>query len=154
MPRKQAPAAQPETPEVQSIQELLDGVELTEVRTYLLHAERGTYEADDAARIAVAVNHEGTILEVRCKLTASTGDSELAVDRSAVFTLQRPLSIPSTVMGEFVERVGVMTIYPYLREAVFTVASNLGVAPPVMGLLRAGSIKLTPDPDGSATAER
>ncbi|HEY8664929.1 MAG TPA: hypothetical protein VIL68_15080 [Propionibacteriaceae bacterium] len=154
MPRKQAPAAQPETPEVQSIQELLDGVELAEVRTYLLHAERGTYEADDAARIAVAVNHEGTILEVRCKLTASTGDSELAVDRSAVFTLQRPLSIPSTVMGEFVERVGVMTIYPYLREAVFTVASSLGVAPPVMGLLRAGSIKLTPDPDGSATAER
>ncbi len=133
--------------EVTSIQELLDGLELTEIRTYLLHAERGSFETDDEARIAVSVNHEGQVLELRCKLTASTGDSELAVDRSAVFALQRPMMIPPSVMSEFAERVGVMTVYPYVREGVFSVASSLGVAPPVMGLLRAGSIKLTAVPE-------
>lgn len=145
---------EPDLPEVQSIQELLDGLELTEVRTYLLHGERANSVADEEARIAVAVKHEGVLLEVRCKMTASTGDSELSVDRSAVFTLGHPQSIPASVLGEFVEKVGVMTIYPYLRESLFSLASSLGIAPPVMGLLRAGTVKLTADPDGSAVAER
>lgn len=145
---------EPGLPEVQSIQELLDGLELTEVRTYLLHGERANSVADDEARIAVAVEHEGVLLEVRCKMTASTGDAELSVDRSAVFTLGHRQAIPASVMGEFVEKVGVMTVYPYLRESLFSLASSLGIAPPVVGLLRAGSVRLTAASDGSASADR
>jgi hypothetical protein len=143
-----------EVPEVQSVQDLLDGLELTEVRTYLLHAERGSYEALDEARISVAVNHEDIFVEVRCRLTTTSDDCELAIDRSAVFTLNRPVVIPPPILAEFVEKVGVMTVYPYLREGLFSLAMNLGVAPPVIGLMRAGTVRLTADPNGSADEAR
>jgi len=139
--------------EAQTVQDLLDGLELTEVRTYLLHAERGAYQALDEAQISVAVNHEGRLLETRCRMTTANADSEFAVDRSAVFTLSRPLKISQSVMAEFVEKVGVMTVYPYLREGLFSLATHLGVAQPVIGLLRAGTLKLAPIPDGSGAVE-
>ncbi|MHB1010011.1 MAG: hypothetical protein ACYC1E_12400 [Propionibacteriaceae bacterium] len=127
-----------------SLVDLVDGLDVSEIRTYFLQAERGEYDGSGEARISVSARNEGGLLEVRCRLAASTEDCQVVVDRSAVFTLRLRLSIPEAVMGEFVEKVGVMTIYPYLREGAFSLASNLGVAPPVMGLLKAGSIRLMP----------
>lgn len=75
-------------------------------------------------------------------MALKTEDAELVVDRSAMFTHAEPLELGQETVREFIEKVGVMTVYPYLCESVFTLASNLGVSPPVMAFMRAGGIRV------------
>jgi hypothetical protein len=41
------------------------------------------------------------------------------------------------VLEEFVDRVGVMALYPFVRESIFSTATRLRVKAPVLGLLLA-----------------
>lgn len=120
--------------------ELLELTELTAIRTYSLHVEREERDEPLDARVAIAVQSTSSHLEVRCKMTLATEEASFIVDRSAVFTHTTPVDADEAVTREFIERVGVMAVYPYLREAVFTLASQTGVTPPVLSLIRGGSI--------------
>lgn len=131
-----------ESVRVDSAAELLEHTELAEIRTYALSAERHDSQETEQANIAVSVRTEPAWLETRCRLTLATDDATLVVDRSAIFTHRAPIEASDTAIREFVERVGVMSVYPYLREGVFTLAGNLGVSAPVMALIRAGQVRL------------
>jgi hypothetical protein len=136
---------------VESVQDLLALAELTEIRTYLLHGERSERDISEKALISVMARSEPTFLEARCRLTVGTDGTELVVERSAVFTFQQAVAVSEELVKEFVEKVGVMSVYPFLREGVFTLATNLGITPPVMALVRAGTVKLNTvisDPEG------
>lgn len=133
-------SAQPSV--ARTVLDLLARTELTEVRTYLLRAGRGTHADPDDPEMLISARVEPEWIEVRCRLTVQSSDADLVVDRSAVFSHTEPLEVSSETTREFIEKVGVMTVYPYLREAVTRLASDLGVSAPVMGLLRAGSIRV------------
>lgn len=45
-------------------------------------------------------------------------------------------------MGEFLERVAMMAVYPFQREALATYATRLRVPVPTLGLVRQGEIDL------------
>lgn len=141
---------EPEPIAVESVEDLVALAELTEVRTYLLHGERASRAEVVDARMSVMGKCEQSWLETRCRLTLGTEDSDLVVDRSAVFTFDRPVAPREDIVRQFVERVGVMSVYPYLREGASTLASQLGVAPPVLALMRAGTFKLTLATDQAA----
>lgn len=93
--------------------------------------------------MSVTARGEPDWIEIRCRLTVQTVDADLVVDRSAIFRYSEPLEVGSEVVLEFIEKVGVMSVYPYLREAVTRLATDLGVSPPVMGLLRAGTVRVS-----------
>jgi hypothetical protein len=74
----------------------------------------------------------------RITMTVHTPKARLAADIGVAYTFSEPLAVPQEIVAEFVEKVAVMAVFPFLRESVFTTATRLGVAPPVIGLLRAG----------------
>lgn len=135
-----------EATKIDSVIDLLTRTELTEIRTYLLHGERAERAESSDAQVSISARAEPALLEVRCRMVVETEDADLIVDRSALFTHSEPVALGKDAVREFVEKVGVMSVYPYLREGIFTLANNLGVSPPVMALMRAGGIQLSTDP--------
>lgn len=131
---------------VDSAADFLDQTELSEIRTYVLVAERRDSQDAEPARVAVSVRTDPRWLETRCRLTLTAEDATFIVDRSAVFTHRTAVTATDEATREFVEKVGVMSVYPYLREGVYTLAGNLGVSPPVMALILGW-----PDPSRSGT---
>ena len=129
--------------------DLLPLVELTAITTYeisgqrVAEAEASVQEVGDDFQVMVRLGAQD--LETRGRVRVQTSQAVLIADVSATYTFSEPVDLSSDVVGEFVERVGVMAIFPYLREAVHTTASRLGVDAPVLGLLRAGNFRISAD---------
>ena len=136
---------------VANVEEVVDATELRDVVFYRVLAERvedldpqQPAENEQAApAIRVLERHDATHVEVRCSLTFVGDGGRYEVDAAARYELAEPLEIPPSIMREFVSRVGLMAVYPYLRESLHLSASKLRLEAPVMGLLKAGAIELT-----------
>ncbi|MBI9113625.1 hypothetical protein [Sanguibacter suaedae] len=131
---------------------MLPVVELTEIKVYEITGRR--IDDPDAAvepeqSLDVQARGSENWFETRVKLSVDTSEAQLLADVGAVFTFSEPLKVPQVAAGEFVEKVGVMAVYPFLREHIFTTAGRLGVAPPVLGLLRAGTFTIASDQQDS-----
>ncbi|MEE2061737.1 hypothetical protein [Rhodococcus artemisiae] len=136
-------APQPRT--VTDARELLDLAELTDIVFYETYARRTSDGEDNPLAIQIALRREELVLEIRCRATVAGAGGEYLTDASAVFTLHEPIEAPDTVVAEFVERVGVMSVYPYLRESITQSAAKLGLDRPILKLLRPGDVHVTPD---------
>jgi len=132
---------------VTSAAELVKFAELVAITTYTVSGERHEDDSEHETQqeMAVAVREGDRGFETRIRMTQTTPEAELIADIGATYTLTQPVDLAPGVMNEFVERVGVMAIFPYLREAVSTTATRLGVPAPVYGLMRQGQVHLTPD---------
>jgi hypothetical protein len=136
------------------VEEVVDAAELRDVVFYKILAERvedtdPPQPADNESAspaIHVLERHDVTHIEVRCALSFVGEGGRYEVDAAARYELTEPLEIPPAIMREFVTRVGLMAVYPYLRESLHLSASKLRLKAPVMGLLKAGSIELTVEP--------
>lgn len=127
--------------------EMLPLAELTEIKVYEIGGRRlddadNVPEREPAESMSVHARGTDTWLETRLRLDVHTAEADLLADAGAVFSFNEPLDVPEAVVGEFVEKVGVMAVYPFLREQIFTTASRLGVPAPVLGLLRAGGFTI------------
>lgn len=129
--------------------ELLELTELTDIAFYEIGARRNPDVEDTPVSIDIALRREELLLEIRCRATVLGGGGEYLVDASAVFTLQEPVQAPEAAIAEFVERVGVMSVYPYLREAITQSAAKLGLDRPVLRLLRPGDVHVTSSRKGN-----
>lgn len=132
--------------------ELLEVAELTGVIVYEIHGRRNDpgEVVDDELRQELKVMARGdeNRLETRIHMRQHTDDAALLADIGVEYTLSEPCDVSESVLHEFVERVGVMAVFPFLRESLVTTASRLGVNAPVLGLLHAGSFRVDPA-DGS-----
>lgn len=147
-----------ETRRVSTIVDLVALVDLTGVRTFefsgrLLDAPADA-EIEERQDIQVHLRASPGDLQVRVRLTIQTDEAELVADCAAVFELKESdpneqIEIDDDVKREFVERVGIMAVYPFLRESIFATAVRLQVAAPVLGLLKAGQFSMTPNPQTS-----
>lgn len=133
---------------VASVMDLLAIADLTGITTYAISGERhgDGAEHETEQEMAVAVREGELGFETRIRMTQTTPEAKLVADIGATYTLEHPVDLAPGVMNEFVERVGVMAIFPYLREAVSTTATRIGVPAPIYGLMRQGQVHLTPDP--------
>lgn len=124
--------------------ELLRYTELTEVRTYELRGRRVAAGEVSESTPDIAVKVGETTLETRMRLEVTTESAVLFSDMAVVYSFSEPLELAKEVVREFVERVGIMAVYPFVREAVFATAARLAVTPPVLGLLHAGTLTTGP----------
>lgn len=134
-----------ETTAVSSASEMLPLIELTAITSYEIAGRRASSpEADPigADDLNVMIRGDERSLETRARMHVVSTDAEFVADVSATYTYSHALEVPQEVVTEFVERVGIMTVFPYLREAIHTTASRLGVDQPVLGLIRAGGFRL------------
>lgn len=112
-------------------------------------------ETSDTLQILHQVN--GQRFLVRGRLTMETPQGVLIADAVAVFeraskeaTQSSPdTDQPSLVLSEadqrqFAESVAVPIVFPFLREAIHSGARKIGIKAPLLGILRPGSVQLTP----------
>ena len=117
--------------------------ELDGIRFYEVSGVRRDDARDPGVEIEVRLRRDEREIEIRCAAHVTAEDADYRSDASAVFTLNGPVEISDAALSEFVERVGVMTVYPYLRESIDQSAAKLGAARPTMKLLRPGDITVS-----------
>ncbi|WP_024286605.1 hypothetical protein [Cellulomonas sp. KRMCY2] len=141
--------------QIKDVVELLQASELSEIRYYQIAGVRverpdGEPVRETGQDLKVQVGGDANGLETRVLMTVSTEEANLAAEVGALYSFEEPLEIPQPVIAEFIEKVGVMAVFPFLRESVFTTATRLGVPAPVIGLLRAGELHVeAPDSEAS-----
>lgn len=145
-------------PALESAADLLPFVELTGIKTYemrgrLIDPELDTSDASGES-MQVMARAEDNMIEARLRFEKQTDDAVLLADVSALYKLSEPVDIPEAVLHDFLERVGVMAVFPFIRESVITTASRLGVEIPVLGLLRSGAFKIGIDQQGDTSESR
>ncbi|MFZ2177457.1 MAG: hypothetical protein WAW17_26205 [Rhodococcus sp. (in: high G+C Gram-positive bacteria)] len=134
---------------VADARELLELTELTDIVFFETGARRNPDVEETPLSMQIALRREELLLEVRCRATVSGSGGEYVADASAVFKLHEPIEAADDVITEFVERVGVMSVYPYLRESITQSGAKLGLDRPVLKLLRPGDIHVTVDDSDS-----
>lgn len=141
---------------IDSARDLLQMTELVGVKTYELRArllEEGVSatpadevdvdgsELDDPI-LELMVRHEGMLIEARLRFEQRTKEAVLNADIAVIYRMSEEREITGSALAEFLEKVGVMAAFPFVREATATSASRLGVPVPVLGLLRAGGFSV------------
>ncbi|GAB4083309.1 hypothetical protein GCU67_20985 [Modestobacter muralis] len=141
------------------VRDLVELASLSDVVFYQLSGERVEEDEDAAggeaheaaheedAPLEVLARHDAERIQVRVRCEALSRQGRFVADVAAEFALAEPVAIEGAVLREFVERVGVMAAYPFVREGLHSTASKLRVQAPLLQLLRANQISLTPNQD-------
>lgn len=142
---------------VTSARELLDLTRLADIVWYELSGRRlsedeiasaeDTSSAGDDVPLQVLARSSDEQIEVRVRTSAHSASARFSVDVGALFDLAEPVAVEADVMKEFVQRVGVMAAYPFVREGLFSVAARMRVEAPLLQLLQSSGINLVSTAD-------
>jgi hypothetical protein len=128
-----------------SPQELLDVVELRDVVYYEVSGKRCDAEGDSESHplaINVMFRIEEKELGVRFQSNVTAFGGTYVADAEVIFALAKRVDIKVEAMQGFVERVAMMVVYPYLREAIADSATRLSLQRPIPSLLRGLQVHL------------
>jgi len=122
---------------------------LVDVVFYSVHSERYEGEPRDIPEkteldLMINLSRDGVRIEVRCTVAVNTSEASFVVDAASRFELSEDVEISAEATTDFVGKIGLMAVYPYLREAVYQAASKLRVAPPMLGLLTGSQANVRP----------
>ncbi|WP_406203205.1 hypothetical protein OH807_26330 [Kitasatospora sp. NBC_01560] len=122
--------------ELSAVTELEDVTFLEVSGRRLFDQQEPRTDADSRTTLSVWLRggDDGTTLEVRCRLELGSAQADFAVDAAAAFSVRAPFELTPEVQQEFLDRIGVTVLYPYLREALQGTAAKLGVDTPVLSL--------------------
>lgn len=150
------------------LKEFLAMGELSDVRFLATHAEvhddpneeldEDTFTQD----LLVRIGHLTGALEVRVELKVDAQFASYRVVAATQFHYQPlELEVPEELSRAFAEKVGVMAVYPYLREAINSLSTRHRQPPVTIPLLRLGEVGLgepVPEPpqqsEASVTEDR
>jgi hypothetical protein len=131
-------------PEVNDVEELISLVTVRDVVFHEVQARRSPdHEDADDLSMEITVREGQQELGVRCRAKVAGAGGLYTADAEAVFTLARPARIKPATLREFIEQVGVMVVYPYLRSAITDGAAKLSLRRPILKILRPGDIQLS-----------
>ena len=140
---------------ITSARELLELTRLADIVWYELSGRRFSDDDleglgagnDEEAPLQVLARSSDEQVEVRVRTTAQSSSARFSVDVGAIFDLAMPVEVDADAMKEFVQRVGVMAAYPFVREGLFSVAARMRVEAPLLQLLQANTMNLVSAPD-------
>ena len=139
----------------ETIEQVAKGVELVAITPYQLNGFRrvegdGTEEHGPALEAGFRVLEDSSA-EVRLRMTLVTPQASLLADIAATYACEGRFGEEhQDLIGEFITRIGAMAVIPFLREAIMTTASRLGVEAPILGIVRQGELNFG-DPVVGAT---
>lgn len=153
---------------IREIEDLVNLVELRDVVTYEVRARRldggfevegaeelGAFESgddlDDEDRpilrgVQVMTRSDDDSLDVRAVARVDNSTAVVNVDVAALYGKTFAFDIEADVLQDFVARVSMMTLFPFIREAVHAESARIGI-PMKLGLLRASTLRPTPEGD-------
>lgn len=85
-----------------------------------------------------------TEMHLRFRLQVKHAGATYVADIASVYLMSEPIALNRSVLIEFAERVGIMSVFPYLRESISTSAARMGLTAPLVGLLRPGDFRIEP----------
>lgn len=161
MSEKKVPLKGEQRPD--ALEDLISDVELREISFLEVSGRRKEArgeELDEAADevsgsklLRVWRRAESGQIEVRCRIEVEGAEASFVADAFAVFGLEALGELDAETERLFTERVGIMVIYPYLREAVHQSAQRLAVDVPLLSLMtpvRLRSLHVGPEQEPSA----
>lgn len=150
----------PSPSEVQDLAEAIQVFELVEVVAYEHSGKRVPVAPEDVggttaeSELEVMVRNTAGEIETRFRMTVTAPGMELASDVGVIYKSEDYV-LTQRLLPAFLEEIGIMAAYPYLREGTSTSAVRLGLPAPTLGLLRRGQFTLrgAEDPDSSPAVE-
>jgi hypothetical protein len=135
--------------ELNSIQDLLELSDIKGLDFHELSAKRNpeavgpaTDGEDYSVKFDLSDMTTPTELNVRCRATLALQSSTFVVDVSARYEFSEPCVYSPELRQEFIERVGMMSVYPFIRQNFHAMSVQIGETPILLPILRANSIKL------------
>ena len=144
--------------------ELLQMAELREIKYYELSARLRTEswdkpedapvaepdtsrEAEEAgdeqdSQLVVNMRSSSTSIEVRVRMAVRNQVAEFVADVSAWYHFSEQVYLDDDLRTEFGERIGVMAVWPFLREALHAQGAKLRTEIPLLGIIRQGQVSL------------
>lgn len=116
---------------VATAKELLAVTNLTKIRFYELRAStndeaESNDEAEDAPiAVAVAYRKRAEGVDYRVSLEVPRPRGTILADAAAIYTFTRPVDLSDEALLDFGDNVAMMTVFPYLREAISDLARRL-----------------------------
>lgn len=133
------------------IYELVKNVDLTGVR-YLEVSGRAKPEREEEreTRISIKVQQTNDLnnIHVRFHFQVDHAQAVYNAEIALTYVTAQNYEHELSVLEDFIERVAVMAVFPYAREAVSTMAAKLELDVPILGILRLGEFTL-----GSASSD-
>lgn len=93
-------------------------------------------------QLVVSMRSSSTSIEVRVRMVVQNPVAEFVADVSAQYHLTEPLDLNEELRTEFAERVGVMAVWPFLREGLHAQGARLRTEVPLLGIIRQGQFRL------------
>jgi len=133
---------------IRDLQGLARRADLREIVTYKLVAERqenGIESMADAEhKIRVMFRNEDRVLESRFIYTVIAPEARYIADVSGIFEAEADVELTEALISEFISEIALMVVFPYLREAITSLASRLGAEVPLIGFIRRGELRFGP----------
>lgn len=136
------------------IHALVQSVSLTDVRTIEIQGSLklqsrggrldGLGEIEPRADMDLRVNPAswGQVLETWFRVVIESEQFKIVAAVAVTYARETEDVIPEDVQTEFIERVSVMTAFPYLRALVQQMASELRLGDMTLGVLRPGGFRI------------
>jgi hypothetical protein len=148
------------------LREVVPHLELTGIHFLELSARRLDYlpdsddlpsmldelEEDDPVQMGVAARQTDEQLLVRVQGGINTDSVHVRITAAATFAKLQPVDLDGPTTSVFIERVAIMSMYPFIRQAVHDMSTRLG-APATLHLLRAGQLSMTDEEYDGAPAQ-
>lgn len=155
--------------ELNSAEEIVHGPApvLRDVRFYKLSAELNESAPSDtkletaehpddseteeiSVTVGLRTRQEGSSLGIRIEFTASQESWRVSLDVAAEFEAEQPFHTTAAGRTDFADKVGVMTLYPYIREAVGNLTQRTVGASFILPTIQQGQITFADHEAGSA----
>lgn len=131
--------------EISDLEELVALIELLDVVFHEVSGKRTDEQSEDpdALEISAMWRRDAEKLATRFRATVRGEGGEFVADAEAIFSLAEDREVGEDVVQSFLERVGIMVVYPYLRAAVAESATKLSLPRPVLKLIRANEVQFS-----------
>lgn len=91
--------------------------------------------SQEAMQVWLRSTDEGRGLDVRCRITLRNRHAAFVADAVATFVVSgEPFELAESLERQFIDRVAITVVYPYLRESITASATKLRVDIPVLSL--------------------
>jgi hypothetical protein len=81
-------------------------------------------------------------LNLRAQLNVEGPDATYLVDAAVFYTITQPGIVPKDVVSDFVNRVAILALYPFIREGLHELARKIDAKRPVLGLYHPGELSI------------
>lgn len=124
----------PEPISVTSIEELVQLLDLTDVRCYKLHAESSDTDTDTGEddvetvdfEFRTAIRRHETGVDFRIAVRAKRPNGKVRVDVAALYAAPGPFIVSDDLIASYGENVAAMTVLPYIRQHLSDITQRVG----------------------------